>query len=185
MPSIAVQPFSGTYRAQPEPSSFAFAVRHSGVFWYRGSLSEVAATLRDDGDGLVLEGSARVESISVVEPAAMRASVLGPEFFDAEHHPEITFRSTAIRLADDGRAEVDGELTIRGITRPVVGSGHYSPPRDASYGEVAGLQLQTSFDRREFGFDWQMPLPGGGDAVGWDVGVDIDLLLIREEAAAD
>ncbi|MDX6684374.1 MAG: hypothetical protein QOF86_502 [Baekduia sp.] len=55
MPAAAVQPFTGTYRAQPEPSTFAFAVRHSGIFWYRGSLSDVAATLRGDGDALVLE----------------------------------------------------------------------------------------------------------------------------------
>jgi polyisoprenoid-binding protein YceI len=179
MATIAVQPFSGTYDAQPVPSSFAFAVRHSGVFWFRGSLSDVTATLRADGDALTLEGSARVDSISVVEPAAMRASVLGPEFFDAERHPEITFRSTELRLADDGRAELDGELTIRGVTRPVSASGHYSSPRLSSFGEIAGLQLHTSFDRREYGFQWQMQLPGGGDAVGWDVEVDIDLLLKR------
>jgi polyisoprenoid-binding protein YceI len=185
MSALAVQPFSGTYRAQPLPSSFSFAVRHSGVFWYRGSLSDVAATLRGDGDALALEGSARVDSISVVEPPAMRASVLGPEFFDAERHPEITFRSTAVRLAADGRAEVDGELTIRGVTRPVAAGGHYAPPRQAGFGEVAGLQLQTSFDRREFGFEWQKELPGGGDAVGWDVEVDIDLLLMREDADAE
>src|SRR3954451_11316631 len=158
MATIAAQPCLGTYRAQPVPSSFAFAVRHSGVFWYRGSLPDVAATLRGDGDALVLEGSARVESISVVEPAAMRASVLGPEFFDAEHHPEITFRSTAVRLADAGRAEVEGELTIRAVTRPVTASGHYTAPRQSSFGEIAGLQLHTSFDRREFGFEWQMAL---------------------------
>jgi polyisoprenoid-binding protein YceI len=182
MSAAAVQPFSGTYLALAEPSTFAFAVRHSGVFWYRGSLSDVAATLRGDGDAPVLEGSARVDSISVVEPAAMRASVLGPEFFDAERHPEITFRSTAIRLADDGRAEVDGELTIRGVTRPVTASGQYAPPRQASFGEAAGLQLHTSFDRRDFGFEWQTELPGGGDAVSWDVGLDIDLLLVREDA---
>jgi polyisoprenoid-binding protein YceI len=181
MSAVATQPFAGTYRAQPVPSTFAFAIRHSGVFWYRGSLSDVAATLRGDGDSLALEGSARVDSISVVEPAAMRASVLGPEFFDAERHPEITFRSTEVRLDGDGRAEVDGELTIRGVTRPVTASGHYAPPRQAAFGEVAGLQLRTSFDRREFGFDWQMPLPGGGNAVGWDVEVDIDLLLMRED----
>ena len=126
MSSVAVHPFTGTFHARPEPSSFGFAVRHSGVFWYRGSFSDVAATLRGDGDALALEGSARVESISVVEPAAMRASVLGPEFFDAEHHPEVVFRSTAIRLDEDGRAEVDGELTMRGVTRPVTASGHYS-----------------------------------------------------------
>jgi len=185
MSTVAAQPFSGTYRARPEPSTFAFAVRHSGVFWYRGSLSDVAATLRADGDALALEGSARVDSISVVEPPAMRASVLGPDFFDAERHPEITFRSTAVHLDDDGLVAVDGELTIRGVTRPVTATGHYAPPRQASFGEVAGLQIQTSFDRREFGFDWQMELPGGGDAVGWDVEVDIDLLLIREDADAD
>jgi len=121
-------------------------------------------------------------SISVVEPAAMRTHVLGPDFLDAEHHPEITFRSTAVRLADDGGVEVDGELTIRGVTRPVTASGHYAPPRPSSFGEIAGLQLRTSFDRREFGFDWQMELPGGGDAVSWDVDVDIDLLLKREDA---
>lgn len=185
MTSVAAQPFSDTFRAVPEPSSFAFAVRHSGVFWYRGSLSAVTATLRVDGDAPALEGSARVASISVLEPAAMRASVLGPQFFDAEHHPEITFRSSAVRLAGDGRAEVDGELTIRGSTRPIVATGHYAPPRSTSFGEVAGLQLRTSFDRREFGFDWQMELPGGGDAIGWEVQVDIDLLLRREEAGGD
>jgi polyisoprenoid-binding protein YceI len=184
MSTVAAQPFTGTYRAQPVASNFAFAVRHSGVFWYRGSLSDVAATLRGDGDALALAGSARVESISVVEPAAMRASVLGPEFFDAEHHPEIAFRSTALHLADDGRVELDGELTIRGVTRPVAASGHYAPPRQAAFGEVAGMQLLTSFDRREFGFDWQMELPGGGNAVGWDVQVDIDLLFVRDEADA-
>jgi polyisoprenoid-binding protein YceI len=184
MAAIAVQPFAGTYRAQPVPSTFAFAVRHSGVFHYRGSLSDVTATLRGDGDALALEGSARVESISVTEPAAMRESVLGPAFFDAERHPEITFRSTAVRLAGDGRAEVDGELTIRGVTRPVSASGRYAPPRPSTFGEIAGLQLRTTFDRRAFGFDWQMEMPGGGDAVGWDVEVDIDLLLRRDDPDA-
>src|SRR3954454_22386710 len=172
MASLAVQPFSGTYGARPEPSTFAFSVRHSGVFRFRGSFSDVSATLRGDGDDLSLEGSARVESISVVEPEAMRASVLGPEFFDAEHHPEITFRSTALSLDSDGLVAVEGELTIRGVTRPISGSGRYAAPQHAGYGEVAGLQLQTSFDRREFGFNWQQSLPGGGDAVSWDVEVD-------------
>jgi polyisoprenoid-binding protein YceI len=185
MTPVAVQPFSGTYLAQPEPSTFAFAVRHSGVFSYRGSLSDVTATLRGEGDALALEGAARVDSISVVEPAAMRASVLGPAFFDAERHPEIAFRSTAVHLDEDGLAAVDGELTIRGVTRPVSATGHYAAPRQASFGEVAGLHLQTSFDRREFGFEWQMELPGGGNAVGWDVEVDIDLLLMRADADAD
>jgi polyisoprenoid-binding protein YceI len=180
----AVQPFLGGFRAQSMASTFAFAVRHSGVFRFRGELTDVAATLRGDGDALALEGSARVESISVVEPAAMRASVLGPKFFDAERHPEIGFRSTAIRLDDDGRAEVDGELTMRGIMRRVTADGQYATPRQADFGEVAGMRLQTVIDRRDWGFDWQAQLPGGGDAVGWAVEIDIDLLLMREDAPA-
>jgi polyisoprenoid-binding protein YceI len=184
MASVAVQPFVGTYHAQPVPSTFSFAVRHTGVFWFRGSLSDVTATLHGEGEELTLDGAARVDSVSVVEPAAMRASLLGPEFFDAERHPEITFRSTAIQLADDGQAEVEGEFTIRGVTRLVSARGNYAPPRPSPYGEVAGLQLRTSIDRREFGIEWQMALPGGGDAVGWGVEIDIDLLLIREDADA-
>jgi polyisoprenoid-binding protein YceI len=185
MSSVAVEPFSGTYLAEPVVSSVAFGVRHSGVFWYRGSLSEVTATLRGDGNTLALEGSARVDSISLIEPAALRTHVLGPEFFDAEHHPKITFRSTAVRVAADGSAEVDGELTIRGVARPVSATGRYAPPRQVGFGEVAGLELHANFDRRQFGFEWQTELPGGGDAVSWDVQVDIDLLLVRERTDAE
>lgn len=180
MTSVAAPPFTGLYRAQPVPSTFAFGVRHSGVFWYRGAFSDVTATLQGDGDGLVLEGAARVESISVNEPAALRGHVLGAEFFDAEHHPEVRFRSTDMRLSNDGRAEVDGELTIRGVTRPITAVGQYANPRPSSFGEITGLELHASFDRREFGFDWQMHLPDGGDVISWDVEVDIDLLFTRE-----
>jgi polyisoprenoid-binding protein YceI len=177
----AVQPYEGTYRAQPTASTFAFGVRHSGAFWFRGSFADVTATLRGDGDGLVLEGAARVDSISIFDPPEMRASVLGDQFFDGERHPEVGFRSTDIRLADDGGAEVDGELTIRGVTRPVAAVGHLSPPRQAGFGEVVGVDLRATIDRRDFGFDWQAELPGGGDAVGWEVEVNIDLLLLKDD----
>jgi polyisoprenoid-binding protein YceI len=180
-PLTAVQLFEGTYRAQPTASTFAFGVRHSGAFWFRGSFADVTATLRGDGDALVLEGAARVDSISIVDPPEMRASVLGGQFFDAERHPEVGFRSTEIRVADDGAAEVDGELTIRGVTRPVAAVGHLSPPRQAGFGEVAGVDLQATIDRRDFGFDWQAELPDGGDAVGWEVEVNIDLLLLKDD----
>jgi polyisoprenoid-binding protein YceI len=183
MTSLAVRPFSGIYRVQAVPSTFAFAVRHSGVFWFRGSFSDVAATLHADADGLVLEGSARVESISVIEPAPLRDHLLGPEFFDAEHQPEVRFCSTAMRLGDDGRAEVDGELTIRGVTRPITAIGEYAPPRPSTFGEITGFELHATFDRRDFGLHWQMELPGGGNAVSWDVEVEIDLLLTRETEA--
>jgi polyisoprenoid-binding protein YceI len=180
--SISTPPFTGTYAVQPAPSTFAFAVRHSGVFRFRGVFSDVCGTLTADGDNLTLAGSARVESISVREPQALRSHLLAADFFDAEHHPEIGFRSTAMRLADDRTAEVEGELTMRGTTRRVRAWGHWAGPRDAGFGEVAGLELHTRLDRREFGFVWQSQLPSGCDAVSWEVDVDIDLLLMRVDA---
>lgn len=185
MTSLAVQPFSGTFNAAPAVSTFAFAVRHSGVFWYRGAFADVTASLTVAADdALSLAGAARVDSISVTEPDAMRASVLGPAFFDAERHPELTFRSTSLRLADDGGLELDGDLTMRGATHAIAATGSWSAPRQADYGEVAGLRLTTTLDRRAFGLEWQAPMPDGGDAVGWEVRLDVDLLLVRADQSA-
>jgi polyisoprenoid-binding protein YceI len=178
MSAIAEQPFLGTFRADPVHSSFGFAVRHSAVYRYRGTLSDVSATLRADGGLTTLEGSARVESISITDPPAFRAHVLGPEFFDAETHPEVTFRSTDVRFAEDGQVQVGGELTIKGITRPVTAAGRYDAPRPGPYGGVVGgLQLRAAVDRRDFGFGWQMEMPGGGDGLGWEVELEIELRL--------
>jgi polyisoprenoid-binding protein YceI len=171
--TTAVQPFSGTYVSDPVHSSFGFAVRYSGISDFRGSLGDVSATLTAGDDGLVLEGAARPESISIQTPPQFRAHVLGPEFFDVERHPEVTFRSTSVELSDDGTARVDGELTIKGITRPVAATGSWS----ASSGGKSGISLETSFDRRDFGFDWQMELPGGGAALDWRVTLTVDLFL--------
>jgi polyisoprenoid-binding protein YceI len=180
MSEIATQPFTGTYRASPVPSTFAFKIRHSGTFWFRGVMPEAKATLRAGDDGLLLEGSAKVESISVYEPPEMRAHLLAPDFFEAERHPEVSFRSTDLRLDDGGCLGLDGELTIKGITRPLKATGQWSGPRQAGFGEIVGLQLHASFDRREFGFDWQAPMPDGGEGVGWEVELDVDLLLMPE-----
>lgn len=184
MSSLAIQTISGTYRAQSLPSSLTFGVRHSGVFWYRGALRDVAATLRGDREDLVLEGAADVGSISVTEPAQLRAHLLGPDFFDAERHPEIMFRSTSLRLSEEHRAELHGELVIRGVARAVSAFGQYAGPCRSSFGELVGMELHTSIDRRAFGIEWQMQLPGGGDVLGWEVELDIDLLFIREPAGS-
>lgn len=185
MSEIATQPFTGTYRASPVPSTFAFKIRHSGTFWFRGVMPEAQATLRAHADSLALEGSAKVESISVFEPAEMRAHLLAPDFFDAGDHPEVIFRSTDLRLQDDGCLDLDGELTIRGVTRPIKAHGHWSGPRQAAFGEIVGLSLTASFDRRDFGFDWQAPMPDGGEGVGWEVELEVDLLLMPEAPDVD
>jgi polyisoprenoid-binding protein YceI len=180
--ATAVQPFAGVYHADPVHSSFGFGVLYSGTGKFRGKLDEVTATLTAGDDGLVLEGAARVESISIREPEMFRAHVLGPEFFDADSHPEVTFRSTSVDLAEDGTARVEGELTIAGVTREVAAAGTWAAPVPAAGGgQRAGLELATVIDRRDFGFEWQMELPGGGDALAYDVSLEIDLQLVQRE----
>jgi polyisoprenoid-binding protein YceI len=171
-----------TFQADPIHSSFGFAVKHMGVSTFRGSLSDVDATLRPGDDGPVLEGAARVESISIHEPEEFRAHVLGAEFFDAEDHPEVTFRSTRVDLGADGSAEVEGELTIRGTTRAVVAKGTWVEPREAPGGQRAALELEAKLDRRDFGFDWQMEMPSGGDVLDYEVTLTIHLELVSQES---
>ena len=180
--TTAVQPFSGTYSADPVHSSFGFAVDYAGTGKFRGTFDDVSATLTPSDDGLALEGSARVESISIKNPPQFRAHVLGPDFFDTENHPEVTFRSTLVELEEDGTARLDGELTLAGTTRPVAIAGTWSEPVPAAGGgQRAGLELATVIDRRDFGFEWQMELPGGGDALAYDVTLEVNLYLIQPE----
>jgi polyisoprenoid-binding protein YceI len=180
--TTAVQPFTGTYLADPVHSSFGFAIEYSGRGKFRGTLGDVSATLSAGDEGLALAGAAQVESISIHSPAQFRAHVLGPEFFDAENNPEVKFRSTRVELDEDGTARLDGELTIAGVSRPVAIAGTWAEPVAAAGGGLrAGLELATVIDRRDFGFEWQMELPGGGDALAYDVTLEVSLALIQPE----
>ena len=172
--STATLPLEGTYTADPNHSSFGFAVKHMGVNTFRGTLADVDASLADG----VLEGRAKVESISINNPPEFRAHVLAEDFFDAERHPEVQFRSTSVDLAEDGTATVRGELTIKGITREVVATGSWTPPAESPMGTyVAALELNADLDRTQFGMTWNAPLPKGGNILAEKVTLNVHLEL--------
>jgi polyisoprenoid-binding protein YceI len=167
----------GTYTADPVHSSFGFAVRYQGVSLFRGTLSDVDAKLADGR----LEGTAKVESISIRTPDAFRAHVLGAEFFDTENHPEVTFTSSDVQLGEDGTATVAGELTIKGITRPVQATGTWVAPEPDAFGTTRGhLQLEAAVDRTEYDMNWNAPLPSGGKALANEVTLTVDLSLTEQ-----
>jgi polyisoprenoid-binding protein YceI len=167
---------AGTFNADPVHSSFGFAVKYQNVSLFRGTLDEVAATLVDGK----LEGTAKVESISIRTPEQFRAHVLSADFFDVENHPTVTFVSSDLQLADDGTAKVNGDLTIRGVTQPVTATGTWAPPSADAFGNTrAHLQLETVVDRTAFGLNWNMPLPSGGNALANDVTLTVDLALVQ------
>jgi polyisoprenoid-binding protein YceI len=166
---------AGTYRLDPVHSSFGFAVRHNGVSTFRGQFEQVDARLEDG----VLEGIAQVDSVKTPIPQ-LKDHLLSPEFFNAAETPTIGFRSRELRLGEDGSAEAEGELTIRGISGPLTATGTYGEATGLSGSEVVGFDLEATIDRRHYGLDWQAPLPSGGDAVAWDVTLQVHLELAKD-----
>ena len=112
----------------------------------------------------------------------LAAHLASAEFFDAERHPEIRFESTAIRVGEDGDVVAEGELTVKGHTKAVEAHGELVHiAEDISGGERIGLSLETTVDRREFGLEWNAPLPKGGFALGNDVKLVVALELVPKE----
>jgi polyisoprenoid-binding protein YceI len=175
--STTTTPLGGSYVADPVHSSFGFAVRYQGVSLFKGTLSEVDAKLVDGR----LEGAAKAESISIRTPEQFRAHVLGAEFFDAENHPEVQFASTQVDLRDDGSAAVEGDLTIKGITKPIQATGTWTAPAPDAFGSSRGhLNLEAEIDRTEWDMNWNAPLPSGGKALANQVTLTIELSLIEQ-----
>ena len=179
--AVATQQFTGTFVADRDHSSFLFAVKHMKVSSFRAAFSDVEAWLVADDSGLSLEGRTRVESVSIAHPPEFREHVVnGEDFFDAANHPEIVFGSRRVELGEDGSATVEGDLQIKGISRPVTATGSYQSPVEDPYGSVrTAIELAATVDRRDWDMGWQMPLPKGGDVLGYEVLLTVHLELVK------
>jgi polyisoprenoid-binding protein YceI len=182
MGATAPTTLSGTWVADPIHSTATFAIKHMIVSTYRASFGQVEATLEVDGDDIKLTGTVPVESVDIDQPD-FRAHVLGPDFFDVEKSPNVTFTSTAVRRGEGDSIEVDGELAVRDVTKPVTATGTIIGPA-VKFGdvEVVGVELQTKLDKNDFGLNWNAPLPKGGFAIGDEVTLNVHLELTRKEA---
>jgi polyisoprenoid-binding protein YceI len=168
----------GTWKLDPTHSSASFAVKHMGVATFRGRFEKFDATLTADPSSAELVGTVDAGSV-VVKDENLQGHLGSPDFFDLERYPQISYRSTSIRR-DGDQLIVDGELTIKGNTRPVEGRGTVAGPA-LTLGEVTkiGITLDTVVDRTEFGLNWNAPLPKGGFAVANDVKLTVELELVQ------
>jgi len=169
---------AGTWSLDPVHSRVDFDVSYlAGTF--KGEFHEIGAELTVDAERASLEGTAKVASVDVKDEN-LSAHLQSPDFFDAERYPELRFAADDIRLDGDGKVSVDGELTIRGVTRPVQVTGKVTEPiRDAYGNDRIGLNLTTSVDRTEFGVDWNQPLPSGDPALANDVTILAALQFVK------
>jgi polyisoprenoid-binding protein YceI len=168
---------AGTWNLDPVHSTVGFAVDYI-VGTFNGSFSPVDARLEVGEDGESLTGSAPVAGIKV-QDENLGAHLQSPEFFDAERTPEIRFASTDIRRSGED-VEIDGGLTIRGVTLPVELRGTITEPADDPYGGVRfALRLETAIDRTSFGVNWNNPLPNGKPSLANEVKLSADLYLVK------
>jgi polyisoprenoid-binding protein YceI len=171
---------AGTWSIDKVHSHVGFAVKHMVVATFRGRFEEYdgALTVGEDG-GPRLEGTVDVDSI-VVKDENLAGHLKSPDFFDSERYPKIHFRSSAVR-AQGGELEVEGQLTIKDRTHDVTARGTVTGPHeDIAGNEKLGVELETVVDRREFGLEWNAPLPKGGVAVENDVKLEVSLELVRQ-----
>ena len=164
---------TGTWNADPVHSEIGFSIDYmAGTF--RGTFSRFSASVEDGRVG----GSADVASIHVKDEN-LEAHLQGPDFFDAERHPKLTFESQDVRRNGDELA-IAGEITIKGETQPVEIHGTVTGPIDDPFGNTRfGLKLEATIDRTDFGVSWNNPLPSGEPALANEVRLSADLQLVK------
>jgi polyisoprenoid-binding protein YceI len=168
----------GTWNVDPTHSHVGFELDYMGGV-FRGSFSPVEATFAVDEQGdAQLEGSAQAEAVKV-QDENLNAHLLSPEFFDVTRTPVLAFEATDIRRSGDD-VVVNGELTIKGTTRPVELRGTISEPlTDAYRRERVTLKVSGAVDRTDFGLDWNIALPTGEPALSNEVRLAAELYFIK------
>lgn len=163
-------------------SHVVFSVRHMVFAKVRGEFTKWQGTVRlDDADLTRSEVAVTIDASSISTNDAQRDGHLkSPDFLDVEKHKDITFKSTKVGSAGKDKLTLTGDLTIRGVTKPVtldvelLGRG-----KDPWGNEKAGFAARGSVDRRDFGLQWNQVLEAGGVLVGEKVEIEIDTELVK------
>lgn len=166
---------AGTWVIDGTHSQIGFTVRHL-VSKVKGTFGEFSGTIVTTDNPLDTKVSVTIQVASVDTKVADRnGHLLSADFFDVENFPTATFESTAVRYEGE-QLLVDGDLTIRGITKPVTLPVEFGGIAKNPYGQtVAGAETSVTIDREAFGLTWNTALETGGVLVGKDVSLFIEI----------
>ncbi|KTR03562.1 YceI family protein [Curtobacterium sp. 1P10AnD] len=174
---------TGTWKIDPTHSEVTFSVRHLAISKVKGSFERFDATLVTAENPLdsTLEASIDVASVNTNQQQRDQHLATG-DFFLAEEHPQMTFRSTGIREDGDDML-IDGELSLRGVTKNVTLKTEFGGVTTDGYGQVKlGAEATTKIDRTEFGVNWNAALEAGGFTLGNDVTINLDVQFVLQAA---
>lgn len=171
------------WRLDPAHTLVEFSARHLMVATVKGRFTSVGGTVTLDPERPA-EGSVAVEidAASLTTGDDRRDGHLrSADFLDVEQYPTITFTSTTVEPAGGDRFKVHGDLTIRGVTRPVVLDAVYNGQTTNPWGkQIVGVSAETTINRTDWGANWNVALEAGGVLVGEQVRITIEAEAIRE-----
>jgi polyisoprenoid-binding protein YceI len=171
---------TGTYNIDASHSGVGFEVRHMGIATVRGAFRRFAGTIDASGDTPVLNGTVEVSSIDTGDENR-DGHLTAPDFFDAEQNPEITFHTTSLEETTDAQVKLDGEITIKGVTKPIELVGTAADGGTDPWGnERIGFEVQGVIDRRDFDLSWNQTLPNGNLLVSNEVKLVVSVSAVKE-----
>ena len=175
-------PVAGTYELDPAHKRVGFVVRHLMVSKVRGNFGEATATITVTDDPMQTAVTASINVASVNTGQNDRDNHLRTgDFFEAEKYPTMEFRSTGLKSHDGDEFVLDGELTIKDITRPVELKVEFEGVGRSPYGhDVFGFSATTEIDREDWGMTYNMALEQGGVMISKKVKIEIEGEAIRQ-----
>ena len=180
--------FATTWEIDTAHAAANFSVKHLTISTVNGTLGDVTGKVEVDDKDVTkskIEASIDVKGINTKQ-SKRDDHLRSPDFFDVEKFPAVIFKSTKIEKGEGTKLKVTGDLTIHGVTKPVVLDGELTAEvaNPFTNAKTRGFSGTTTLNRKDYGLTWNKALEAGGLLVGEDVKVAIEAELVKKEAAA-
>lgn len=180
---MTANPATTTWNIDPAHSSAEFKVKHMMISNVKGSFSGLSGVLTENTSDPTLssvEASIPVATVNTGDPQR-DGHLKSGDFFDPDKFPTLNFKSTSVAKKGEAEYEVTGDLTIRGVTKPVkfAVEGPSAPGKDPWGNTRIGLSATTKINRKDFGLAWNAALETGGFLVGEEVAITLEVQFIK------
>ncbi len=171
---------TGTWSVDPAHTTVGFAVKHLGIASVRGRFEQFEGTLEIDGDSARAYGTVQAESINTND-AGRDEHLRSADFFGVEANPELRFESTEIRPVDEDTFEIEGELSMNGVTNPVTLTAEVQGTETDPWGnERVGLEVTGQLNRGDWNMTFNQALGSGNLLVGEKVKLNLDISAVKQ-----
>jgi polyisoprenoid-binding protein YceI len=171
---------TGTWQVDPIHSSVEFHIKHLGIATVKGQFKVFEGTLEVDDSGARTYGTVETASVDTREPQR-DDHLRSADFFEVESFPQIAFQSTSIRRLDDDEFEIDADLTIHGVTRPVTLKATFEGAEtDPQGNDRVGISATAQISRGDFGMKFNAALGSGNVVVSDKVKIFVDVSAVKQ-----